>query len=76
MEVATECEYEEKRASFHSARAAVKLLPSKISGWKIKDNISKLRLDVKDKLEDEKLKELLVDTRVHDALAKFFGHTI
>ena len=39
-----DCESEEKRAAFHSARAAVKLLPSKICAWKIKDNISRLRL--------------------------------
>ena len=30
----------------------MKLLPSKICAWKIKDNISRLRLDVKRKLED------------------------
>ena len=50
-ENAKKCEYEEKRAAFHSARAAVKLLPSKICAWKIKDNISRLRLDVKGKLD-------------------------
>ena len=42
MEEAREYEYEEKRGAFHSARAAVKLLPSKICAWKIKDNISAL----------------------------------
>ena len=52
MEEAKECEYEEKRAAFPSARAAVKSLPSKIYAWKIKDSISRLRLDVKGKLED------------------------
>ena len=52
MEEAKEFEYEEKRAAFHSASSAVKLLPSKICAWKIKDNISRLRLDVKGKLDD------------------------
>ena len=52
MEEAKECEYEEKRAAFQSARAAVKSLPSKICEWKIKDNISRRSLDVKGKLED------------------------
>ena len=52
MEEAIECEYEQKRAAFQSATAAVKSLPSKICAWLIKDNISRLRLDVKAKLED------------------------
>ena len=52
IEEAKECKYEEKRAAFHSARAAVKLLPYKISPSKIKDNISRLRLDVKVTLDD------------------------
>ena len=52
MEEAKECEYEEKRAAVYSARAAVKLLPSKICAWKMKDNISRRRLDVKGKLDD------------------------
>ena len=52
MEEAKECEYEEKRAALQSVRTAVKSLPSKICAWKIKDNISRLRLDVKGKLED------------------------
>ena len=52
MEEAKECEYAEKQASFDSARAAVKSLPSKICAWRIKENISRLRLEVKGKLED------------------------
>ena len=52
MEEAKECEYEEKRAAFHSARALVKLLPSKNCVWKIKDNLSRLRLDVEEQLDD------------------------
>ena len=52
MEEAKECEYEEKRAAFHSPRAAVKLLPSKICASKIKANISRQRLYVKAKWED------------------------
>ena len=51
MEEAKECEYEEERAAFHSARAAVKVLPSKICAWKIKDNMSKLRWGVKGKFD-------------------------
>ena len=43
MEEAEECEYDEKRAAVQSAR---------ICAWKIKDHISRLRLDVKEKLED------------------------
>ena len=35
-----------------TARAAVKSLPSKICAWKIKDNISRLRLDFREKLRD------------------------
>ena len=96
--------YEEKRAAFQSARAAVKLLHSKICAWTIKDKISRLRLDVKGKLEDavcahedwyklkyermkvlnrvnhaikvshDNLKESLVETGVHDVLAKFQAH--
>ena len=52
IEGAKECEYEEKRAAFQSASAAVKSLPSKICAWENKDNICWLRLDVKGKLED------------------------
>ena len=52
MEEATDCEYEEKQAAFQSAKAAVKSLLSKICAWKIKDNISRHLLDVKEKLED------------------------
>ena len=51
-EEAKEFEYEEKRAAFQSARAPVKSLPSKICAGKIKDSISRLRWDVKGKLED------------------------
>ena len=42
----------EKRAAFHRARAAVKLLPSTIFAWKIRDTISRLRSEVKGNLED------------------------
>ena len=52
MEEAKECEYEEKQAAFDSTRAAVKSLLSNICAWRIKDDISRLRLDVKGKLED------------------------
>ena len=111
IEEAKECEYEEKRAAFQTAIAAVKSLPSKICARKNKDNICWLRLDVKGKLEDavcahedwleaieamnklkyermkvlnrvnwamevsyDKLKDSLVDTGVHDALANFLAH--
>ena len=65
MEEAKESEYEEKRAAFHSARAAVKLLRSKVCAWKIKDNISTLRLGVKGKLDDAVLR-LVGSNRGHE----------
>ena len=52
MEYAKECEYEEKQAAFDSATAAIKTLPSNICAWRIKDNTSRLRMEVKVKLED------------------------
>ena len=99
MEV-VKCVFEEKRAAFHSARLPVKLLPTKNCAWKIKDNISRLRLDVKVQLEDavcahedwleaieamnklkyegmqvqKRVNRALVDTRVHDAPAKFLAY--
>ena len=51
-EEAKGCEYEEKRAAFHRATAAIKSLPSKICAWKISHNTFRLRLDFSRKLED------------------------
>ena len=52
MKEPEECEHEDKREAFQSARAAVKLLLFTICAWKVKDNISRLRLDVRGESDD------------------------